>query len=412
MTPNNNFSVLPFYKSKDDQDFRRWWKYGRIYPLYCRAGYLLPFQVSRPTLTQHIYTPGAYLTESDDYSDKIMAIYFATSANVVQLYDGEDGDEVLKFDVSAYAGQKLYVQYLPPAYHGYGSAAANLAFVDAVNKVISYDEYGGDSGYTGAITIPATAKWLYIQAVNIGYSSNIASVREVTESIVTTPINLFEIYKADGTLVGDYTAAVSFYIKTIGDNDIIIHTGAAQFAAGFAEGQYYAKMSDGENVWYSDVFTAVADISRFIKLEWWDNEDFVMDAGRIVYKPTELVTYHNIAYLKAEIAKPEYTFEEEVEKRDGMDFPTKQISSKTYRFSFMATEYLLDALRFVRMADHIVITDGEKVYRPSAFLITPEWEKEGDVAGVDAQFQTDTIAKKIGLAYVRPFNNDFNNDFS
>ena len=402
MTPNNNFSVLPFYESKNDQDFRRWWKYGRIYPLFSRAGYLLPFQVSRPTLTQHTFTPGAMITETEDYSDKIMAIYFATSANVVQLYDGEDGDEVLKFDVSAYAGQKLYLQNLPPAHTGYGSAAANVAFTDAINKVVYFDEYGGNSGYTGAISVPPTAKWLYIQSVNIDYSSNTAALRQVTESIGTTPINLFEIYKVDGTLVGDYTAAVSLYIKQVGDKDIIVHTGAAQFAAVFAEGQYYAKMSDGENVWYSDVFTAVSNIAPFIKLEWWDNEDFVMDSGCIVYHPAAGVEFHNIAYLKAEIAKPEYTFEEEVEKRDGMDFPTKQISSKTYRFFFMATEYLLDALRFVRMADHIKITDGSKVYDPSAFLITPEWEKEGDVAGVEAQFQTDTIAKKIGLAYVRP----------
>lgn len=91
-----------------------------------------------------------------------------------------------------------------------------------------------------------------------------------------------------------------------------------------------------------------------------------------------------------------------MEKRDGYEYPTKQISSKTYRFSFFATEFLLDALRFIRMADHIVITNDEKTYNASAFLITPEWEKEGDVAGVDAQFQTDTVAKKIGLAYIRP----------
>ena len=49
------------------------------------------------------------------------------------------------------------------------------------------------------------------------------------------------------------------------------------------------------------------------------------------------------------------------------------------------------------------------------FLITPEWEDNGDVAAVEAFFDTATVAKKIGLGYVKAqrsdFNDDFNNDF-
>ena len=140
-----------------------------------------------------------------------------------------------------------------------------------------------------------------------------------------------------------------------------------------------------------------------------------MDAGTIIYELDNAI-FHNIVYLASEIAKPEYTFEEEVERRDGYDFPTKQISSKTYRFSFFATEYMLDVLRLVRMADRIVISNAGRDYLASAFLITPEWEKEGDVAGVAAQFQTDMVAKKIGLGYIKAqrgdFNDDFNNDYN
>ncbi len=48
MIPNNNLSVLPFYTSLDQQNARKWWIYNRVYPLYCPAGFLLPFQIIVP----------------------------------------------------------------------------------------------------------------------------------------------------------------------------------------------------------------------------------------------------------------------------------------------------------------------------------------------------------------------------
>ena len=49
MIPNNNLSVLPFYTSIDEQNARKWWLYGRVYPLYVPAGYLPPFQIMYPS---------------------------------------------------------------------------------------------------------------------------------------------------------------------------------------------------------------------------------------------------------------------------------------------------------------------------------------------------------------------------
>ena len=45
MNEYNNLSVLPFYSRIEDQNARRWWVYGRVYPLFC-GGALLPFQYS------------------------------------------------------------------------------------------------------------------------------------------------------------------------------------------------------------------------------------------------------------------------------------------------------------------------------------------------------------------------------
>ena len=160
------------------------------------------------------------------------------------------------------------------------------------------------------------------------------------------------------------------------------------------------------------MFTIVNDISGYLKLEWWDVDDFYMDEGVIIYKSP---LFRNKLYLCADIAKPEYIFEEDGETRDGYFFPAKQISEKRYHFTFLASEYLLDVMRFVRMADYAQITKNEQVYKLDTFLITPEWEDNGDVASVDAEFDTATVAKKIGRGFVTTtkgdFNNDYNNDF-
>ena len=67
------------------------------------------------------------------------------------------------------------------------------------------------------------------------------------------------------------------------------------------------------------------------------------------------------------------------------------------------------------MADFAQITKNGQVYSLDTFLITPEWESNGDVAGVTAEFDTATVAKKIGTGYIKAlrgdFNDDFNNDF-
>ena len=285
MTPNNNLSVLPWYSSIEQQNARKWWTFGRIYPLFTPAKYLLPFQIIRPHATP----------------------------------DGID--------------------------------------------------------------------W-------------------------------FIVYDKDGNSVGDYAQQVrdaGIYIKEYAElgYDVIVFPGLLPVFTQFADGQYYCRMSDYHNVYVSEVFTVVNDISPYLKIEWWDNVDFVMDAGRIVYNDP---AFKNVAYLQAEIAKPEYIFEEEAEQRDGYLFPVKMISEKKYKFNFLASEYILDVMRFIRMADNVRITNGGQVYRPDSFLMTPEWESVGDVAAVAVEFETDTVAKKLSLAYGREqrrgdFNNDFNNDF-
>lgn len=283
MIPNNNLSVLPWYKDISEQDARRWWMYGKVYPLYAPTGRLLPFQI----LTND--NPGS--------------------------------------------------------------------------------------------------------------------------------VTRFSIYTKNGVFVKHLTADIrdKITIKQIGDYYAIVYPADLYIDFGLNIGQYYAVLATSTaGLWYSEIFTVVKDMSPYLKLEWWDKEDLITDAGTIVYTAPN---YKNVLYLCSDIAKPEYNFEEEGETRDGYFFPTKQISEKVYHFSFLASEYLLDVIRLVRMADFARITKNGKVYNLDTFLITPEWENNGDVAIVDAEFETATVVKKNGRGYITieqtgDFNNDFNNDFN
>lgn len=288
MIPNNNLSVLPFYTSIDQQNARKWWIYGRVYPLYTLAGYLPPFQI---------------------------------------LYDSSKNSTIGSFSLYRANGTKVG-DYLQP-------------FKDAGATVVAYSTRG---------------------------------------------------YK------------------------ILVFGGQTAIWNALDNGQYYVRLSVGGDYYYSEMFTVVNDIEPYLKLEWWDDADFYMDAGIICYKYSNGTQFKNKLYLPSDIAKPEYIFEEEGETRDGYFFPSKQISEKRYRFNFLASEYLLDVMRFVRMADFAEITYHGQRYSLDTFLITPEWENNGDVAKVEAQFDTATVAKKLGVGYIKAqrgdFNDDYNNDFN
>lgn len=257
--------------------------------------------------------------------------------------------------------------------------------------------------------------WVYNKVYPLFTPAGFMLPFQVMREHRTNEIVSFRIYKRDNSLVGDFTQVLKEtglkVVNPIGarEIDVIVYSGLLPAFTKFANGQYYAVMSDGAQTWYSEMFTIVNDISGYLKLEWWDVDDFYMDEGVIIYKSP---LFRNKLYLCADIAKPEYIFEEDGETRDGYFFPAKQISEKRYHFTFLASEYLLDVMRFVRMADYAQITKNEQVYKLDTFLISPEWEDNGDVASVDAEFDTATVAKKIGRGFVTTTNGDFNNDYN
>jgi len=285
MTQNNNISVLPWYNTLGEQNHRKSYAYGAIYPLIAPANILLPFQIMRTTRSNGITS--------------------------VMLLDKT------------------------------GTAVANITqpMKEAGLQVVRFQTLGYD-----IILYPAT---------------------------LPMPINMLD-------------------------------------------GIYYMRLSDGVQTWYSEMFTVVQDVSGYVKVQWWDIENLVFDAGQIVYTNP---TYKNTLYLCTELGKPEYEFEEEGQDRDGYFSPEKQISLKKYKCTILAPEYLCDVMRFIRMADYIRVRDKYgNVYNCDTYLITPKWQTQGDLASVEIEFKTDTVVKKIGRGFLPSgsgdFNDDYNNDFN
>lgn len=171
-------------------------------------------------------------------------------------------------------------------------------------------------------------------------------------------------------------------------------------------GRYYlsvvADLGLGDTkTWYSEVMTFVLDLQGYLKLEWFSLSDLAYDGGVILYTYGDnSARYANYLWVPADVAMPEYTFEEEGEERDGYFFPTKQTSEKTYRFAFLATEEICDALRIVGLSDKVMVTDpmGRK-YECDRFSMTPEWQQQGYLAAVNCEFQTDTVVIRRAQAY-------------
>lgn len=389
MIPNNNLSVLPFYDSIERQNARKWWMYDKVYPLFVPSGYIPPFQVMRPSRTE--LAKGDLMESTDGDTG-----YLTSDGS---WYQDVDSGFVNEYDVEGI--EAVYLSNIPMYVHGGEHVGDSVCYVayDSSDKVLFSQSVNTDT-YSGFWTLPKGTTKIRVLTSNSEFEQYDGKVYKVNS--VLTMIKSFKIYTRCSELVGDFIAGMNasgLTIKHIQSQniDVIVYPGFLSLSQILADGQYYAEMSDGTDTWYSEIFTVSNAASSYLKIEWWDVEDFVTDAGTIVYTAP---TYNSRLYIPTDIAKPEYEFEEESEERDGYTFPIKQISKKTFHFSFLASEYLLDVMRFIRLSDYVVITYKGQRYSVDSFMLSPEWEDYGDIASVDAEFTTATVVKKIGRGYV------------
>lgn len=160
-------------------------------------------------------------------------------------------------------------------------------------------------------------------------------------------------------------------------------------------GTYYLILklqgSSKQYTYYSEVFVACDSVDNYLKITYWNDDNIYYTGGEINYDGD----FKFVCYIQATIGKPEYDFEEELTKRGGYPFLESQISSKTYKFKFIAPEFLCDGLRLVRLSDYIQISENGRNYNALTFAYEPEWQAQGDLASVEAEFTVDNIIQKI-----------------
>lgn len=227
-----------------------------------------------------------------------------------------------------------------------------------------------------------------------------------------TSVNWVRLYNFSTGKYTDITTSIKengLQIKSFTEFKLLKYPGTLPIIGIVHEGQYYLAISiSGLGTIYSDIFTVCNKVDDYLLIEYSNFYNFELKNGIVDFSDN----FKFKCYLNTQVGKPEYDFEEEATERMGYTFVESQISKKIYKFTFLAPEYLCDALRIVRLCGNKKVTSKLQVYDLTTFNMEPEWEDQGDLAAVECEFETDTVIANIGGYTGGDFNEDFNNDFN
>lgn len=380
MSNRNNISPFPFFIDKGEQT--KWYAFGRDYIYLSPKRYILPFQIQRAERKD--------IVKGTEVTTDYIAGYIHANGNLVE--DTTTNSGVGQIAIEDVSGLYLYIENMPKSigYKGISGKTeygASVAFHKADGSVISvYNPIFVGDTWTGMVTIPQGTSTIYVVQYNKAVSETNATCFNTNSIPKTIKSAVLRDAKTDAKIAD---LALAFSYITIESKDYIVHKGEeTAFLEGFTD-KMYLELSDGIDTWYSAYFGFCEPCMR---IEWYDVEDFLFDAGAIAYSDG----YKNEMFFDAEIGMPEYEFEEEVAERNGYQFPISQISYKKYKFTILVPEEVCDVMRFIRLSDHIRISTKNDNYEATSFLMTPTWAEQGYLAEVACEFTTDTVAKKIG----------------
>ena len=381
MSNRNNISPFPFFLDKGEQT--KWYAFGRDYVYLSPKRYILPFQIQRAERKDFAPSDAIASDYIDGYLDK--------NGNLVEQRDLNAG--VGSIDASEISNGYLYINNMPsPIFYQEITTrvqGAQIAFVNGSGQVLKVENpitELGNTTWSGMVAIPQGTTTIYVTQYNKIVSEENATYNKVAITPKTIKSAVLRDAKTDAKIAD---LALAFSYITIESKDYIVHKGEeTALLEGFTD-KMYLELSDGIDTWYSAYFGFCEPCMR---IEWYDVEDFLFDAGAIAYSDG----YKNEMFFDAEIGMPEYEFEEEVAERNGYQFPISQISYKKYKFTILVPEEVCDVMRFIRLSDHIRISTKNDTYEATSFLMTPTWAEQGYLAEVACEFTTDTVAKKIG----------------
>ena len=177
---------------------------------------------------------------------------------------------------------------------------------------------------------------------------------------------------------------------------LYVSPGKNLFREALPQGTYRAEFSIGTQFYISTPFCVIPGIetsSKYLLIEYWNDEKIAYPGGFITTGANNDFRYQ--MYVPATICKPKYEFEEELTKRAGYKFLELQTSTKVYAFTFVAPEFICDAMRLIRLSDYIRISHDGEYYNALNFEFDVDWQEQLYLAAVDCQFETDSIIQKL-----------------
>lgn len=189
---------------------------------------------------------------------------------------------------------------------------------------------------------------------------------------------------------------VSFDVMPEHGGVLYVSPGKNSFSEALPQGMYRARFSIGDQVYISTPFCVIPGIetsSKYLLIEYWNDEKIAYPDGFITTGANNDFRYQ--MYVPATICKPKYEFEEELTKRAGYKFLELQTSTKVYAFTFVAPEFICDAMRLIRLSDYIRISHDGEYYNALSFEFDVDWQEQLYLAAVDCQFETDSIIQKL-----------------
>ena len=197
----------------------------------------------------------------------------------------------------------------------------------------------------------------------------------------------------ESTKTGVY---VSFDVMPEHGGVLYVSPGKNSFREALPQGTYRARFSIGDEVYISTPFCVIPGIetsSKYLLIEYWNDEKIAYPGGFITTGANNDFRYQ--MYVPATICKPKYEFEEELTKRAGYKFLELQTSTKVYAFTFVAPEFICDAMRLIRLSDYIRISHDGEYYNALNFEFDVDWQEQLYLAAVECQFETDSIIQKL-----------------
>lgn len=163
-------------------------------------------------------------------------------------------------------------------------------------------------------------------------------------------------------------------------------------------GPYYFRISDGFNVWFSEVFFSEAfDLSAqncYLDVSFYNS----CALGGLYFDPNDAQKYAQRLFLKSDLSEPEYLSEEEgAEDSLGAFKAEFKKLTKRYNFEVLAPEFIADALNGLTLFDNVTIRllSGQTISLTSENNLEAltTWTGAGCFAIINTSFEFDLIPK-------------------